>query len=1437
MFHPYADPSRVKMEMQAPTPQGAQVSNGTPREEDSTRPRFMAMFDSGTSTRTDPVLTNGTVSGTGAVRELSTAVTEQVPAVPQAPPPPPPPPPPSVSVPPQLQTTGPPVTGVSTSANAGIANGIIQPGISLSELPASTSSVSVSMPYPPFTAPLPASTSAAPPPATSTNANSTTPVLPLRNRSSCTNCRQRKQRCDHGPPGQPCKGCLKGGKVCVYPGGIVLTPGPGTGTGTPSARAVSTGGKDTPTHNEKLKKGALMGPTTGNRSDTRHSLHPSQLKGGNREFTDSEDSGRASSDDDDNDDPSKRHHPAASTSRANRRTNGHGDEVDELDEEEEDEGEDDAASNDSDNEMPREGSSSDEDVDPNGSTRKSQQHYGSHQGNGNVNVPHPYVAYGSMRHTTGGRESTHSNPGINRIFRPATTTKDDAMEDDDGSAESGDGKGPARGEGGRPLSRQVHGTHSSTSPDGLLTFGRNSRDLEHALGGGGGGGGTGTTIGSHKPASATATMAAGMVPAGAVLGGGGGAGTGRGSAGLVHERFMGGLGPDVSASAATAAAAVPATTTTAATSVGSESPFTERRAGKRKSMVGVTEGEVEGEILALVEEDQRPSKHKKSRFSSPRRSGGGGGDPLPFQSNGDEEHHHSIAGDSFFPPGAGTNSSARYSADFNRPHQHHPHPPPALQSGSGGGGGGGGGGFPLSSGRSVTGYSMGMGGGFPGHTGGLIPPPPSGGGQFPHAGGHPQGSTGFMPQMGYPGQQAGRSGSLVPSAGGSAGMVLGYPPFGPSFAGGQLQQQMGMGMGVGMGMGMGMGGGMGMGMPGMPPQGMRYDLPPFLGRGSAGSLDFSPRTISHDSVPALLQGTASPYASSLAALLTVLPPPGTQHILYQTFFQDPFLAEGVTLLQAPFLDDLRYLLHRRSTQQQQQQQQGQGQPQVPMEALKAGDATILALAFAILANALRILPEESSQLLLSSVDQYAYPRGLDRVITGRPGALPASSMDDKTPLHRRYMDHAILASALADAEDSPSPMQVCLKLVCYRYTRMCAAQTGINVSTGQMGKARLREKLTSAGMYLVQGIKMAQAIKLHREREGVPTVERELKRRMFYALYVADRVHAFETSSPYMIHDQHTSTHLPAAVSDPELYQLSTGSLSTIPHHDYKHNPASVVHLVVMAHIAKSMSSLMDTLAVYTAADISSEAVDRYDAAFQACEDDLPSYYQLSPATNTNYDVQNPYLLFHRIDVQSFLYGLRLSLYRPKLNAYLSIKTPHSLRNKLSKLCFRALRVQRSARIQESKFAFRLFSVEKVFEAAFVLAFIARVELAYTAADKAQPHGAAAYPVASEESIEDMQQALHDAIELLEGVTAWPDAGSLAVKASKILRKIAKMLSASWNLESRRMELSSSDSIKSNPHVVRVSSWLKSWRGINVDTLVAEADYDDWNKVLRSMQA
>lgn len=333
---------------------------------------------------------------------------------------------------------------------------------------------------------------------------------------------------------------------------------------------------------------------------------------------------------------------------------------------------------------------------------------------------------------------------------------------------------------------------------------------------------------------------------------------------------------------------------------------------------------------------------------------------------------------------------------------------------------------------------------------------------------------------GYPVTGQGRPGSVP----GVAGMVIGYPagqgylPY-PSP---QQHQQPGQGQQMSMQLPM-----QGMHVQPSPVHGGRqsigagYDLGMSSHLPTPAGMEFSART-SQESLASTHPALATSYACSLASLLAVLPPLGTQQILYQTFFQDAFLAEGVTLLQAPFTDELRYLIHRRSTQQQ---QHVMGAP--PMEPFKSGDATTLALAFAILASALRVLPEESSQLLLSSVDPHAYPRSLDRVIQGKPaGPGLGVSGEDKTatPLHRRYMDHALLASAYADTEEAPSIMQVCFKLVCYRYAKLCLREPGVSVTTGHVGKPRPKERNAEAGLPLAQAIKVAQALKLHREREG-----------------------------------------------------------------------------------------------------------------------------------------------------------------------------------------------------------------------------------------------------------------------------------------------------------------------------------------------------------------
>lgn len=153
---------------------------------------------------------------------------------------------------------------------------------------------------------------------------------------------------------------------------------------------------------------------------------------------------------------------------------------------------------------------------------------------------------------------------------------------------------------------------------------------------------------------------------------------------------------------------------------------------------------------------------------------------------------------------------------------------------------------------------------------------------------------------------------------------------------------------------------------------------------------------------------------------------------------------------------------------------------------REGDATTLANAFAILATALRIMPGETSRLLLASslngMQGQLQPKSLSRIVTPHLTSSP-----DPTPLDQRYFDLALLCAQIAEAGDSPSVMLVMLKLILYR-----------NLAIKQ-------ERSVIAGQYLGGAIRIAQALGMGKEWEGIPQGERELRRRVMWCLYIADR--------------------------------------------------------------------------------------------------------------------------------------------------------------------------------------------------------------------------------------------------------------------------------------------------------------------------------------------
>lgn len=210
-------------------------------------------------------------------------------------------------------------------------------------------------------------------------------------------------------------------------------------------------------------------------------------------------------------------------------------------------------------------------------------------------------------------------------------------------------------------------------------------------------------------------------------------------------------------------------------------------------------------------------------------------------------------------------------------------------------------------------------------------------------------------------------------------------------------------------------------------------------------------------------------------LMTSLPSTDMQNILFTTFFSDPFLTEGISLLQPQYIDDFKWMKERRGKR------------------LGLGDATTLANTFAILAIALRILPKETSDLLLAAAPTGGIstwqgvhqPRSLARTIASMP-----ATVIDTTPLEQRYFDLALLSAQIAEQNDSPNIMMVMHKLILYRYCNI------------------RHDRIVLEGGYLAQAIKIAQALGLGKEWDQIPQADRELRRRLMWALYIADRHHA-----------------------------------------------------------------------------------------------------------------------------------------------------------------------------------------------------------------------------------------------------------------------------------------------------------------------------------------
>ncbi len=359
-----------------------------------------------------------------------------------------------------------------------------------------------------------------------------------------------------------------------------------------------------------------------------------------------------------------------------------------------------------------------------------------------------------------------------------------------------------------------------------------------------------------------------------------------------------------------------------------------------------------------------------------------------------------------------------------------------------------------------------------------------------------------------------------------------------------------------------------------------------------------------------------------------------------------------------------------------------------------------------------------------------------------------------------------------------------------------------------------------------------------------------------------------------MIHDNHTAVNLPSTIADHELIAIASDSTALLPLHNPEDFPTPSVHLYTASAFARFLTKLLDSFAVTTAAKTDPELMDRYETSMAAFEEALPSYFRPYPYTDHAFDEER-FLAPHRLHLQAWLGAVRMQICRFKLIACLDPDSPPVNRRRLVQTCQQVLRTNRSARMLDPKRAFRVFSVERVFEAAVCLGLVHFVERQiHAAAQAGESNGSlssrsqhlSTASALSEDQLAGTRLAMAEGIELLEGVSPWPDSKFGAKRSLKILRALqAKLTPVGGRTNSTTTPLplpmdllpssrktspvrspltpaaSSATSDSQSGHgresepIARVKVWLEGWRGYCVDTLMAEAEWEKWEGIVAGM--
>lgn len=140
---------------------------------------------------------------------------------------------------------------------------------------------------------------------------------------------------------------------------------------------------------------------------------------------------------------------------------------------------------------------------------------------------------------------------------------------------------------------------------------------------------------------------------------------------------------------------------------------------------------------------------------------------------------------------------------------------------------------------------------------------------------------------------------------------------------------------------------------------------------------------------------------------------------------------------------------------------------------------------------------------------------------------------------------------------------------------------------------------SAAWTWLASSVRISQDIGLHSETGPWPTIEGEMRRRVWWGIYVWDRLISLELGRPLLIEDADCDVSLPTAIDDHFIYD---GGMM-VPNG----NPPMTNLLLPTVHVVRSISALIKALKSPT---IGSGALATFDTHLATCMATFPPSFQ-----------------------------------------------------------------------------------------------------------------------------------------------------------------------------------------------------------------------------------